>query len=69
MDKNIANNSLIMDKKIFIAGKVYDLQVMDKNEVEASVQAYLDSGNRQGQGKVRAMHNRKYDRHVLPPGI
>ena len=43
MDKNIANNSLIMDKKIFIAGKVYDLQVMDKNEVEASVQAYLDS--------------------------
>ena len=43
MDKNIANNSLIMDKKIFIAGKVYDLQVMDKDEVEASVQAYLDS--------------------------
>ena len=32
-----------MDKKIFIAGKVYDLQVMDKDEVEASVQAYLDS--------------------------
>ena len=43
MDKNIANNSLIMDKKIFIAGKVDDLQVMDKDEVEASVQAYLDS--------------------------
>ncbi|WP_174647155.1 hypothetical protein [Bacteroides sp. Marseille-P8574] len=43
MNKNIANNSLIMDKKIFIAGKVYDLQVMDKDEVEASVQAYLDS--------------------------
>lgn len=43
MNKNIANNSLIMDKKIFVAGKVYDLQVMDKDEVEASVQAYLDS--------------------------
>lgn len=43
MDKNIANNSLIMDKKIFVAGKVYDLQVMDKDEAEASVQAYLDS--------------------------
>ena len=43
MNKNIANNSLIMDKKIFVAGKVYDLQVMDKDEAEASVQAYLDS--------------------------
>lgn len=51
MDKNIANNSLIMDKKIFIAGKVYDLQVMDKNEVEASVQEYLDSAI--GKDKVR----------------
>ena len=51
MDKNIANNSLIMDKKIFIAGKVYDLQVMDKDEVEASVQEYLDSAI--GKGRVR----------------
>ena len=51
MDKNIANNSLIMDKKIFIAGKVYDLQVMDKDEVEASVQEYLDSAI--GKDKVR----------------
>ena len=51
MDKNIANNSLIMDKKIFIAGKVYDLQVMDKDTVEASVQKYLD--NAIGKGRVR----------------
>ena len=51
MDKNIANNSLIMDKKIFIAGKVYDLQVMNKNEVEASVQEYLDGAI--GKDKVR----------------
>lgn len=51
MNKNIANNSLIMDKKIFIAGKVYDLQVMDKDAVEASVQAYLDSAI--GKDKVR----------------
>lgn len=51
MDKNIANNSLIMDKKIFIAGKVYDLQVMDKDTVEASVQEYLDSAI--GKGRVR----------------
>lgn len=40
-----------LDKKIFIAGKVYDLQVMDKDEVEASVQAYLDSAI--GKDKVR----------------
>ena len=40
-----------MDKKIFIAGKVYDLQVMDKDEVEASVQEYLD--NVIGKGRVR----------------
>ena len=69
MDKNIANNSLIMDKKIFIAGKVYDLQVMDKNEVRGIGAGVSGQCNRQGQGKVRAMHNRKYDRHVLPPGI
>ena len=51
MDKNIANNSLIMGKNIFIAGKVYDLQVMDKDTVEASVQEYLDSAI--GKDKVR----------------
>lgn len=51
MNKNIANNSLIMGKKVFIAGKVYDLQVMDKDEVEASVQAYLDSAI--GKDRVR----------------
>ena len=51
MNKNIANNSLIMDKKIFIAGKVYDLQVMDKDTVEKSVQEYLDSAI--GKDKVR----------------
>lgn len=51
MDKNIANNSLIIDKKIFIAGKVYDLQVMNKDEVEASVQEYLD--NAIGKDRVR----------------
>ena len=51
MNKNIANNSQMIDKKIFVAGKVYDLQVMDKNEVEASVQEYLDSAI--GKGRVR----------------
>ena len=51
MNKNIVNNSLIMDKKIFIAGKVYDLQVMDKDTVEKSVQEYLDSAI--GKDKVR----------------
>ena len=51
MDKNIANNSQMIDKKIFVAGKVYGLQVMDKNEVEASVQEYLDSAI--GKGRVR----------------
>ena len=39
------------DKKIFIAGKVYDLQAMDKDTVEASVQEYLDSAI--GKGRVR----------------
>ena len=29
MNKNIANNSQMINKKIFVAGKVYDLQVMD----------------------------------------
>ena len=39
------NNNTQIDKKIFIAGKVYDLQVMDKDTVEASVQTYLDNAN------------------------
>lgn len=51
MNKNIANNSQMINKKIFVAGKVYDLQVMNKNEVEASVQAYLDGAI--GKDRVR----------------
>lgn len=51
MNKNITNNSQMINKKIFIAGKVYDLQVMDKDEVEALVQEYLDSAI--GKDKVR----------------
>ena len=51
MNKNIANNSQMINKKIFVAGKVYDLQVMDKDTVEASVQEYLDSTI--GKGRVR----------------
>lgn len=43
MKKKSVNTTQQLGKKIFIAGKVYDLQVMDKDEVEASVQAYLDS--------------------------
>ena len=39
------NNNTQIDKKIFIAGKVYDLQVMDKDTVEASVQTYLDNAD------------------------
>lgn len=31
------------NKKIFVAGKIYDLQAMDKDTVEASVQSDLDS--------------------------
>lgn len=41
----------MINKKIFIAGKIYDLQVMDKDEVEALVQEYLDSAI--GKDKVR----------------
>lgn len=41
----------MINKKIFIAGKVYDLQVMNKDEVEASVQEYLD--NAIGKDRVR----------------
>lgn len=40
-----------MSKKIFIAGKVYDLQVIDKDTVEKSVQEYLDSAI--GKDRVR----------------
>ena len=43
MKKKSVNTTQRLGKKIFIAGKVYDLQVMDKDEVEASVQEYLDS--------------------------
>lgn len=41
----------MINKKIFVAGKVYDLQVMNKNEVESSVQEYLDGAI--GKGRVR----------------
>lgn len=51
MNKNITNNSQMINKKILIAGKIYDLQVMDKDEVEALVQEYLDSAI--GKDKVR----------------
>ncbi len=51
MNKNITNNSQMINKKIFIAGNIYDLQVMDKDEVEASVQEYLDSAI--GKDRVR----------------
>ena len=51
MNKNIPNNRQIIDKKIFVAGKVYDLLAMDKDTVEASVQADLDSYA--GKDKVR----------------
>lgn len=43
MKKKSTNSTQQLDKKIFIAGKVYDLQVMDKDTVEASVQEYLDN--------------------------
>lgn len=39
------------NKKIFIAGKTYDLQAMDKDTIEASVQEYLD--NAIGKDRVR----------------
>ena len=38
MKNKSVNSTQQLGKKIFIAGKVYDLQVMDKNTVEASVQ-------------------------------
>lgn len=51
MNKNITNNSQMINKKIFIAGKIYDLQAMDKDTVEASVQEYLDSAIGKGRGR------------------
>ena len=51
MKKKSVNTTQRLGKKIFIAGKVYDLQVMDKDEVEASVQEYLDSAI--GKDRVR----------------
>ena len=51
MKKKSTYSTQQLGKKIFIAGKVYDLQVMDKNTVEASVQTYLD--NAIGKDRVR----------------
>lgn len=51
MKKKSVNTTQQLGKKVFIAGKVYDLQVMDKDEVEASVQEYLDSAI--GKDRVR----------------
>lgn len=51
MKKKSTNSTQQLGKKIFIAGKVYDLQVMDKDTVEASVQTYLD--NAIGKERVR----------------
>ena len=47
------NNNTQIDKKIFIAGKVYDLLVMDKDTVEASVQTYLDNAIEIGRASCR----------------
>lgn len=51
MKNKVTKNIQQINKKVFIAGKVYDLQVMDKDTVEASVQADLD--NAIGKDKVR----------------
>ncbi len=51
MKNKSTNSAQQLGKKIFIAGKIYDLQTMDKDEVEASVQEYLDSAI--GKDKVR----------------
>lgn len=51
MKNKVTKNTQQINKKVFIAGKVYDLQVMDKDTVEASVQADLD--NAIGKDKVR----------------
>lgn len=51
MKKESTNSTQQLGKKVFIAGKIYDLQAMDKDEVEASVQEYLDSAI--GKGRVK----------------
>lgn len=51
MTKKSVNTTQELGKNIFIAGKVYDLQAMDKDTVEAAVQEYLDSAI--GKGRVR----------------
>ncbi|WP_418437465.1 hypothetical protein [Bacteroides sp.] len=51
MKKKSTNSTQQLGKKVFIAGKIYDLQAMDKDEVEASVQEYLDSAI--GKDRVR----------------
>ena len=51
MKNKSTNSAQQLGKKIFIAGKIYDLQTMDKDEVEASVQEYLDSAI--GKDRVR----------------
>lgn len=51
MKKKSVNSTQKLGKKVFIAGKMYDLQVMDKDTVEASVQEYLDSAI--GKDRVR----------------
>lgn len=51
MKKKSTNSTQQLGKKVFIAGKIYDLQVMNKDEVEASVQEYLD--NAIGKDRVR----------------
>jgi len=51
MKKKSTNSTQQLGKKVFIAGKIYDLQVMDKDTVEASVQEYLDSAI--GKDRVR----------------
>lgn len=51
MTKKSVNTIQQLGKKVFIAGRIYDLQAMDKDEVEASVQEYLD--NAIGKGRVR----------------
>ena len=59
MKNKSVNSTQQLGKKIFIAGKVYDLQVMDKNTVEASVQTYLDNaiGKERGRFKLCTIGN------------
>lgn len=51
MKNKSVNSTQQLGKKIFIAGKVYDPQVMDKDTVEASMQTYLD--NAIGKDRIR----------------